>query len=128
MYSWGLRHIFSVQQPPVLCDLHLQPSLDVQQQLVLLPLPLDVHLHLAEICLQVVDHALQLVQVEVVAALCLPQLAFQGSSLPWALQVQEEGLADSFLPQRLPFMSWVRNVWGGRLHICVIFDSVGFLF
>ncbi len=42
----------SIQQPPVLGDLHLQPGLDVQQHLVLLGLSLQVSLQLQQLLLQ----------------------------------------------------------------------------
>ena len=41
----------SVQQPPVLCDLHLQPGLDVQQHLVLVSLALQVVPQLGQLLL-----------------------------------------------------------------------------
>lgn len=40
------------QQPPVLCDLYLQPHLDVQQQLVVALLLLHGELELLQLCLQ----------------------------------------------------------------------------
>ena len=74
----SLPDILSVQQPPVLGDLHLQPSLDVQEHAVLAGLPLDVRLHATQLLLQAVDHALELVQLHAVAGLCLIQLSLQG--------------------------------------------------
>ena len=90
--SLDSRHVLPVKQPPVLCDLHLQAGLDVQQHLVLLPLPLDVHPHLAQLRLQVVHHGLQLAELLAVAALCLPQLALQSRFLPWGVFQVEERL------------------------------------
>lgn len=83
--------IFSIQQSPVLSDLHLQPGLDVQQNLVFRGLPLDVRPHLAELILQRVDHGLELVQLQAVAGLCLSQLALQGRFL-YRRKNTEEGM------------------------------------
>lgn len=40
------------QQPPVLCNLHLQPHLDVQQHLVVSLLLLNADPELLQLCLQ----------------------------------------------------------------------------
>lgn len=56
----NLLSAFSIQQSPVLSNLHLQPSLDVQQYLVLAALSRDVVVQPTQLCLQVVDDCLQL--------------------------------------------------------------------
>lgn len=72
MNKYNLLHV-SVQQPPVLCNLHLQPDLDVQQHLVLIALPVNVGAHLAYVHLQDTDDGLKLGQFEAVAGLCVSQ-------------------------------------------------------
>lgn len=51
--------IFPVQQPPVLCDLHLQPGLEVQQHVVLLLVAGNVGVELGQLSLQACDHVLE---------------------------------------------------------------------
>ena len=80
MYRF-LPCILSIQQPPVLCDLYLQPGLDVKKLLVIGGLPLDVNPHLAELTLQDVDPILELAQLHAVAGLGLTQCALQGRFL-----------------------------------------------
>lgn len=76
------HYFLSVQQPSVLGDLPLEPVFDVEQHLVILRLPLNVGPHLAQLVLQLVDEALELVQLQAVAGLGLHELALQGLFLP----------------------------------------------
>ena len=71
----------SVQEPAVLCDLHLQPHLDVQQELVLGGLLLDADTELLELGLQAVDMQLELAQLQAIAATHLRQLLLQARFL-----------------------------------------------
>lgn len=70
--------ILSVQQPPVLCDLQLQPGLEVQQHVVLLLVVGDVGVELGELELQASHHALEPCQLSRVALLGVCQGALQG--------------------------------------------------
>lgn len=51
--------ILSIQQPPVLCDLHLQPGLEVEQHVVLLLVLGDAGVQLGQLSLQACDHVLE---------------------------------------------------------------------
>ena len=51
--------ILPVQQPPVLCDLQLQPGLEVQQHVVILLVAGDVCVELGQLILQACDHGLE---------------------------------------------------------------------
>lgn len=90
-----ILYFLSIQQSSVLSDLHLQPVLDVKQHLVVTRLPSDVHPHIAELILQVVDHGLQLVQLQAVAGLCLCHLALQGSFLHRREREREKNKEDT---------------------------------
>lgn len=57
----------SLQQPPILSNLQLQPHLDVQQQVVLGLLLLEGDSQLLQLCLQHVDAHLQLAELNAVS-------------------------------------------------------------
>lgn len=59
----------SIQQSPVLGDLHFQPHLDVQQQVVLAFLVLEGGSQLLQLHLQSVDGQLQLAELNAVSTL-----------------------------------------------------------
>lgn len=90
-----ILYFLSIQQSSVLSDLHLQPVLDVKQHLVVTRLPRDVHPHIAELILQVVDQGLQLSQLQAVAGLCLGHLALQGSFLHRREREREKNKEDT---------------------------------
>lgn len=71
----------SVQQPPVLGNLHFQPHLDVQQQVVLAFLLLDGDSQLLQLCLQRADGHLQLAELEAVSTLHFFQILLQALKL-----------------------------------------------
>ena len=76
----GSQHpplVLPVKQPAVLCDLHLQAGLEVQQHVVLLLVVGDVGVELGQLLLQAAHGALQPVQSALVAALGLRQRALQ---------------------------------------------------
>lgn len=79
--------ILSLEQPPVLCDLQLQPGLEVQQHVVLVLVAGDTGVELGQLCLQAGDHALEAGELCRVARLRLCQGALQGRFL---LGSQEE--------------------------------------
>lgn len=74
--------VLALQQAAVGGDLTLQLGLGVQQNLVLLVLPLQGTSDLGQLRLQVIDQALHLGQQGCVAGLRLLQQAFLGVSLP----------------------------------------------
>lgn len=94
----SLLHFLSIQQPSVLSDLHLQPGLDVEEDLVLLGLLVNVGPHGRQLALQVIDDGLELVQLQAVAGLGLPKLALQGSFLQD--EKEEEALGEQCFPLR----------------------------
>lgn len=101
----SLLCILSVQQPSVLSDLHLQPGLDVEQHLVILGLPVNVGPHSRQLLLQAVDHGLELVQLPVVAALSVIELALQSRFL----QEEEEEEASTARFPPLTAGLWMLN-------------------
>ena len=86
-HNWPLPHsslcapplpgILALQQVSVGGDLLLQPSLDVQQDLVLLVLSLHLAAELTQLGLQAADEPLNLLQLRGIAALRLRQRALQ---------------------------------------------------
>ena len=84
--TWGHEDVspaaaLSVQQPPVLGDLHLQSGLDVQQRLVLLGLSPHVSIQLHQLLLQHAHLVLVAHQLHGVAALGLRQGRLQAAFL-----------------------------------------------
>ena len=73
--------VLGLQQASVGGDLLLQPSLDVQEQLVLLVLPLGVSTHVTQLGFDATDQRLDLCQLSSEASLRFRQRAFQGGFL-----------------------------------------------
>lgn len=67
-----------LQQCPVLLDLLLQASLDAQEHLVLLVLALQLTADAGQLLLQGPDHALDLLQLHVIATFRVFQVGLQG--------------------------------------------------
>lgn len=70
----NLDCLLSVQQPPVLSDLHFQPHLDVQQQFVVRLLLLDGDFQLLQLHLQRGDGSLELSELKAASIVHLFQI------------------------------------------------------
>jgi len=70
-----------IEQCPVLSNLLLQAGLDAQQHLVLLILALHLAADAGQLLLQGANHALDLLQLHVVAAFCVLQVGLQSPYL-----------------------------------------------
>ena len=88
---WDLLGILALQQAAVGGNLLFQPRLDVQQHLVLLVLALHLTAELAQLGLDAADEALDLLQLQGVAALRLRQRALQPGFLVGQQRRRSEG-------------------------------------
>lgn len=61
----------SIQQPPVFCNLHLQPCLDVEQYVVLLALAFHVSTQLHQLFLQARHLHLEALELHGIPCLCI---------------------------------------------------------
>lgn len=99
-----LLHL-SLQQPPVLCDLQLQPHLDVQQLAVLGLLLLDRGSELLQLRLQHVNAVLQLAKLKAVSSFNLSYVLLQALNL----QGREEVCDDC--SQKTTLKGYKVNLW-----------------